>query len=405
MQEDRTWALEDKAWNQIKHHAVETTERAEKRLADLRELHAAVKDHLLLLNVREEDTISRLHGESKKLVRQIQQREEELIKMLRDDCALQRTQIEKLQESIETQKKLLETQKSQLEEHKRDVIERAEAQRQVTELLRQSAFFEVPELHCYNVTSATIVTDRHLTLVRDVASFFFPSALTIPIADNSIYLPLGRGKEKCESVVQENASMILHDGILHYIATTGGKKPFSNPVESDAVRIYCDAPVVLGELSSLCNAVDATRTTAAVLQQTQCFRTASQEGARIEIDFGDRRWVECSAYALRHGHATEHAALRSWRLLGSRDRVRWVVLDEQRRNNMLGRSPFNVASFTIDEEQVYSQVKTTRHSASALGCAFRYIALELAGPDAVGKYHLELGGMELYGYLVNTLSL
>ncbi|ESS64666.1 putative E3 ubiquitin-protein ligase HECTD1-like isoform X6 [Trypanosoma cruzi] len=194
MQEDRTWALEDKAWNQIKHHAVETTERAEKRLADLRELHAAVKDHLLLLNAREEDTISRLHGESQKLVRQIQQREEELIKMLRDDCALQRTQIEKLKESIETQKKLLETQKSQLEEHKRDVIERAEAQRQVTELLRQSAFFDVPELHCYNVTSAAIVTDRHLTLVRDVASFFFLLHLQSPL--QTILFTFRWGEEK-----------------------------------------------------------------------------------------------------------------------------------------------------------------------------------------------------------------
>ncbi|KAH9588880.1 hypothetical protein LSM04_003301 [Trypanosoma melophagium] len=229
------------------------------------------------------------------------------------------------------------------------------------------------------------MAERHfLTLLQEPAPSFIPSTLTVPIRDNSVYLPLQTVTEttvKTTTTTDEvGTCIVLQDGVLHYIGTSGGRKPFWNSIESDSVRVNCNAPIVLGRLSHLCDAVEASRTTTSVLQQ-QCFRTASSEKGRIEFDFGDRRWVDCTVYALRHGYTSEHAALRSWRLLGSRDRGHWVLLDEQRRNNTLGTAPFNVTAC----------------------CAFRYIALELAGPDAVGEHHIELSGMEFYGSLVNTV--
>ncbi|RNF23387.1 putative E3 ubiquitin-protein ligase HECTD1-like isoform X6 [Trypanosoma conorhini] len=405
MQQDCASVPDERAWQEIKQHAVETTERVEKRQDDLRELHAAVQDHLALLKVWESDTTRRLHAETERFVQQLQQREEELVQMVREDCALQRSQLGELLESLDSSEKQLAAEKPQLEDREWDVVGRAAAQRKLAGLLKQCDFFAVPDLHRYAVATSPVVAERHLTCVRELAPSLLPSALTIPIADNTVYLPLASSEKVGAPVEQRHASMMLPRGILYYIATAGHTKSFCNPVESNAVRVQCDAPVVLGQLSSLCDAGRPTRSTAAVPQHMPSLRTASQENARIELDFGDRRWVECTAYALRHGHAVEHAALRSWRLLGSRDRVRWVVLDEQRRNGMLGTSPFNVAAFTIDEEEVFSQVRHSWCPLPGLGCAFRYIALEIAGPDAVGKHHLELGGMELYGYLVDTLSL
>ncbi|ESL12181.1 hypothetical protein TRSC58_00056 [Trypanosoma rangeli SC58] len=405
MQQDRVSLLDERAWQEVKYHAVEMTERVEKRLDDLRELHAAVRDHLALLNVREDDTTRQIHVEVNRLVQQLRQREEEVVQMVRDDCAVQRAQLEGLLESLEANEKQLEAEKPQFEERGRDIVERAATRRHLADLLKQSEFFAVPDLHCYIVTPSPVVAERHLTCVRELTPSFFPSALTVPITDNIVYLPLESGGNGNASVDQKHASMTLPSGILYYLATAGHTRSFCNPVESDAVRIHCNAPILLGQLSSVCDAWNPTRNAVSIRQHMPCFRTASQENARIEIDFGDRRWVECTAYALRHGHVSEHAALRFWRLLGSRDKVQWVVLDEQRRNSVLGTSPFNVATFNIDEEEVFSQMRNIYYFTSVLRCAFRYIALELAGPDAVGKHHLELGGIEFYGCLVDTLSL
>ncbi|KEG09028.1 putative E3 ubiquitin-protein ligase HECTD1-like isoform X6 [Trypanosoma grayi] len=396
---------EARAWQQVKHHAVVTAEQAEKRLLDLGELRAAVEEQLGVLDVRESETARRLHAESDQLVRQVRLREEELVAMLRDSCGLRRTQLQRVLESIAAKEKQLVGEKARVEERERDVVERAAAQLRVVELLVESAFFHVPDQDFYVVTSAPLVAERHLTLVQELVPSLLPSALTVPITSSAVHLPL-RSTAVPTGIGNSNnskACMALQDGVFHYIATAGGTKPFRNPVENDAVRVQCSAPIVLGELSFLCSAIDAARTTPAVLER-QRFRTASQEKARIEIDFGDRRWVVGEAYALRHGHATEHAALRSWRLLGSRDRSRWVVLDEKRHNHTLGSAPFNVAAFNIDEERVLSDTRDIWQCTSGERCAFRYIALELTGPDAVGAHHLELSGMELYGYLVNNVQ-
>ncbi|ORC87226.1 putative E3 ubiquitin-protein ligase HECTD1-like isoform X6 [Trypanosoma theileri] len=389
-----------------------------RRLLDLRELRVAAVAQLDLLDARAAAAERRLEAAAAEIIAALRAREAELHAALRDDCEGRRAQLRRVIAEIDDCTQRLCQRNSRNHDNDNEYEQEEDYynnddndinMKSREAWLRESAFFDVPRPVCYTVTSRPIMAERHLTLLQEPAPSFIPSALTVPITDNSVYLPLH--SETTTTIIKTTKAdkivgscMVLQDGMLHYIATSGGTKPFWNPIESDAIRVHCNAPIVLGRLSSLCTAVDASRTSTTVLQQ-QCFRTASFEKARIEFDFGDRRWVDCTAYALRHGHASEHAALRSWRLLGSRDKSHWVVLDEQRRNNTLGASPFNVGTFNIDRECVFDQARVIWHcgTADTAFCAFRYLALELTGPDAVGEHHIELSGMEFYGALVNTV--
>eukprot|EP00760_Papus_ankaliazontas_P029433 PhM_4_TR4246/c1_g2_i1/m.10010 len=163
-------------------------------------------------------------------------------------------------------------------------------------------------------------------------------------------------------------------GLVEHLATAGGTAPYRNPHVAGDIKLSSSVPFVIGALEDL----------AADGEPHEC-RTKSERNGWISVDLSQHRRLRCNRYALRHGHAGAHAALRDWVFEGSDDGATWKLLDSHHRDASLGGAAFGQVSFKLEEPS----------------SPYRYFRVRITGPNAAGHglYHIELSAVELYGTL------
>ena len=172
------------------------------------------------------------------------------------------------------------------------------------------------------------------------------------------------------SVVLSHVSDFDGNGVLHYIATAGLQRPWSNPHTSGALTVTS---------SSLAD--DSVGVEALVGRDVVRCVTQNSPGSWIQVDLHDKR-LRLSAYTLRHYSSWDTECLRSWRLEGSNgEGDQWELLLEHWNDDALNGKG-STHTWPVTSSAFYSTFRITQTAENS------------------NKHHyLACSGWELYGEL------
>lgn len=459
-------------WNRNLKNVLRCAADVKRRIDDLKELREAVNETISVLSIREQNSIRCIQEETETAITQLRRREQEVVAQVSADAFSQRQKLESISARIEEHSSTLRREvqimmnatpssrsvnhQQQEDDEQRDADNRsplnnhhqtttASIKQRFTALtacektLSDSCFYAIPETFSCQVVMKPLQIDQHLNATKIKCASLIPSTLTIVAKENKFYCPLplqqaggggtsGREHSGGASAISSHpagAQSVIGDallrgnpsglplGILHYLATQGGRSTFKSVVEEDLVRLTCSIPIQVGSLANL----TYDRTTWNGTSEVPGLRTRNAPHGRITFDFSDRRRIRLEAYVLQHGHKEEHAALRSWAIEGSNDAEDWITLDRQYESRLLGQKPFNEVSFVvsslafsrrglhaISNIAVNSEGKGGHLAPNAEEDvpSFRYLSLVSTGPNAAGDplHHIELGRIEFFGTVI-----
>jgi hypothetical protein len=389
------------------------------RHAELEQLESFLNQQISIVDLREKDTIRKIHQESERLIQLLKRRDEELTALVAADTEMRRAQLEQALSTASDARKQLTECSAVFQETNNPDAHRLQALYQTERQLNKTSLFLLPDLSQYNVASRAIVPEAHLTLSHQLVPMHAPG-LSIALSErqasfsptrnaaggaNSMASANGAGPTGLGSVSAIHSNVDCPSGLFHFLSTGGGSREFVNAAESGLVSVECTATALVGTPATLLDE----RTSIAGKYPSTSFRTKSTEGAVIVFDFRDRR-VQVTSYLLQHGHAEEHAALRSWCLKGSNDGKDWTLLDTRKNDTSLNgpylTSVFRLqytestpAASTDKKSSTSPAVKSSAASPSALP-AFRFLSLGITGPNAAGLFQIELSRIEFYGRLL-----
>ena len=184
----------------------------------------------------------------------------------------------------------------------------------------------------------------------------------------------------------------FHPGVLHYLGTHEGTRPYTNPHVAGEVVACC----------STCPSSGGGKPDAIVqhgnneIGMHDC-STDDRAGSWVSVDLGEGRTLCPEAYAVRSTHHSR-GKLRYWHLQGSDDGMEWVALRKHANDASIVEKPYAQAQFSLD-------------AAIVAGRAFRYFRLLQTGPPSAGggvlsasggcgtSNVLHCAGLELYGGL------
>jgi hypothetical protein len=158
-------------------------------------------------------------------------------------------------------------------------------------------------------------------------------------------------------------------GIVHYLATNGGKDEYANPH-------------LLGVLTVSASSLERGLMLDLVAQEPNELWTRPVPASWFCVDFKSRR-VRPLHYSLRHGGLHKTDFLRHWDLLGSNDGQSWTLLRRHTADSSLRSGNFAVSSWDI------------------VGCktSYRMFRVIQTGHNSSRHNFLALSGFELYGEL------
>ena len=175
------------------------------------------------------------------------------------------------------------------------------------------------------------------------------------------------------------------NGVIYYLGTEGGIKPFKNPHDIGQVRIFASS-IGKGKLSDLVN------------RELVNLRTLNEPQSYFGIDFGEDRKLIPSCYSIMNRASSSHVML-CWQLEASNDRINYEVLDTR--------------IFLTNDMQINSELEKERNMLKEPGCTstwgidprfkekfqqgFRYFIIKHIGRNSSGAYNMAISGFELYG--------
>lgn len=165
------------------------------------------------------------------------------------------------------------------------------------------------------------------------------------------------------------ASFGDQNGLFYYIGTNGGTQAWVNPSEYDS-------PVAV----TWSQLVDGTRWYITDRNSAQ-YAAGFGSGNTVTIDLGASRAFKPTYYTLRHINSGDYI-LRNWKLRGSNDNSTWTDLDV-RTNDTTMSGALSWGGFTV----------------TAAPAAYRYLQIQLTGPESSGTNYLYLNEIEFYGVL------
>ncbi len=158
-------------------------------------------------------------------------------------------------------------------------------------------------------------------------------------------------------------------GIVHYLATNGGKDEYANPH-------------LLGALTVSASSLERGLMLDLVALEPNELWTRPVPASWFCVDFKNRR-VRPHHYSLRHGGLHKTDFLRHWDLLGSNDGQTWSLLRRHTADNSLRSGNFAISTWDI------------------VGCrsSYRMFRVIQTGHNSSRHNFLALSGFEIYGEL------
>ncbi|CUG92595.1 Hypothetical protein, putative [Bodo saltans] len=476
-------------WDRNLKNVLRCAADVKRRLDDLKELQEAVRQTLSVLSIREQNSIKCIQDATETVIAQLRRRELEVIGQVSHDTLSQREKLDQIYARIEEHSStlrrevqiMMNTGIAASQENPADddgssttgrttsIKQRFAALTACEKTLSDSCFYSIPDAFSCQVITKPLTIDHFINATKVKCVSLIPSTLTIVAKENKFYCPLpsatsyiaggaaastrdhhhSGGASVISSHTPAGASSLVGEatlrgntgglplGILHYLATQGGRTAFKSVIEEDLVRVSCSIPIQVGSISNLlydrnvvCGVIVSIFSPRSASHCQRCSKLLrGREGIlhpmprrtskkkRIVFDFSDRRRIRLEAYILQHGHKEEHAALRNWAIEGSNDGVDWLTLDRQYESRLLGQKPFNEASFVVSSlafsrrglQAIASVAVNSEGKGGHLAPnaeedipAFRYLSLVSCGPNAAGDplHHIELGRIEFFGTVV-----
>jgi hypothetical protein len=170
------------------------------------------------------------------------------------------------------------------------------------------------------------------------------------------------------------------NGVLYWIGSRGGTRPYANPHESGDVVVTFSRRGT-GKESHFVQHVNS----------SQDCHTDDEKFSWMQVDLGPSRSLRPNYYCLRHGLRLNEYCLRSWQLQGSNDGSTWTVLDDQENDFSLTGGGFSTAAWGIESKD---------------GASYRVFRILQTGPShssCSDNLRVACAGIELYGDLYQQL--
>jgi hypothetical protein len=166
------------------------------------------------------------------------------------------------------------------------------------------------------------------------------------------------------------------NGILNFLATSGGTTAYVNPHTTGRVIVTAssmhaqtrDADGIPGFIG---------RSPPAAAKRHSYTDNEVDSWVAIQLPLS----VILTMYTLRHGLNNTNAVLRNWNFEGSNDGVTWVVLRQHVNDASLAERAHSTASWDVDSG----------------GRAYSRYRIHSTGKDSHRNHYLAMGGLELYG--------
>ena len=165
------------------------------------------------------------------------------------------------------------------------------------------------------------------------------------------------------------------NGLLHWIATGGGQRAWSNPHTQGLVKVtasgVCNGSghATFGEQHFVNREASATS-----------FYSTNVPNSWVMVDLGAANAVRPSRYTLRNRGDGDYCHLRHWRLEGSEDGQQWTAL----------RSHANDSALT-------GVNGTASWAVEGAARTFRYLRVLMTGKCSSNCDNLVVNGLEVYG--------
>jgi hypothetical protein len=157
------------------------------------------------------------------------------------------------------------------------------------------------------------------------------------------------------------------NGLFYYLGTKGHTQPYQNPA-------------TIGECTCRCSALMADSAPIDSLIGREACRIVSKpmRGAWVSVSI-QNYVIKPNAYTLRHYSSWDTEALRNWRLEGSLDGSKWVIIREHKQDTSLNQK---------------AQPHTWRVEAEGYFSKFRILQFD---KNSNHHLYLALSSMEIYG--------
>ena len=197
------------------------------------------------------------------------------------------------------------------------------------------------------------------------------------ITSMAVASPSGAPKQTTAPLVQQQ-----HPGLIYLVATDCGKKPWSNPLRSGAIRVAVSSVLPPAKVEAIVSPF--------VDPRSSYFSTRNEPGQFFSVAF-DRMVVVPTAYSLASTHPISGGDYpRNWRFDGSCDGINWTLLRRHVNDESLSR---RTPTFTW-------QLQRTPQS-STFYTMFRVVA---EGPNITGGDALCATCLEVYGKLAYVVE-
>lgn len=165
------------------------------------------------------------------------------------------------------------------------------------------------------------------------------------------------------------------NGVLYWIGTEGGTKPYTNPHTSGEVKASTTSDVYVTLSCFVQHQHDG-----------QQIFTDNEPGTWMSVDLGEGRSLVPNYYCLRNGsiNSSYNGSMRNWWLQGSNDGKHWDTLRSHTNDTSLKDQSFSVAAWPVLQDT---------------SAAYRHFRILQTGKNASGQNDLTCSGIELYGAL------
>lgn len=166
-----------------------------------------------------------------------------------------------------------------------------------------------------------------------------------------------------------------HKGVIYFIATSGYRQPYANPMSS-----------ARPEISVSFSSLDKGQPAGLLEREPREMWTQDVPSSWCQIDLGEARRLKLTAYTLRHGVSSKQDFIRNWSLKASNDGVDFDTIKRHKDDESLNSGNFTTATWRVSAQECTK--------------GYRYFRIVQTGHNSSKHNFLAISGIELYGELI-----